>query len=84
MKYAAVLVVCGALSGCVTAAGLYKKDKVTLPILAGAVAADLVIGSIVLAQTDLSTAAAIASAVAFTAIDVGIGCITGACAALRP
>ncbi len=84
MKCAAVLVMCGALSGCVTAAGLYKKDKVTLPVLVGAVAADLVIGSIALAQTELSTAAAIASAVAFTAVDLGIGCILGACAVLRP
>jgi hypothetical protein len=73
-----------ALGGCVTTAGLVKKDKVTLPLFLGAVAADLVVGSIVFAQLDLSTAGAIASGIAFTAVDLGIGCITGACAALRP
>ncbi len=78
----ALLVV--ALGGCVTSAGLVQKDRITLPVVLGAIAADVVIGSIVFAQTDLSTAAAIASAVAFTAVDLGIGCILGACAPLRP
>ena len=78
----ALLVV--ALGGCVTSAGLIRKDKITLPVVLAAVAADLVVGTIVFAQTDLSTAAAIASGVAFTAVDVGIGCILGACAPLRP
>ncbi len=78
----ALLVV--ALGGCVTSAGLIRKDRITLPVVLGAVAADLVIGSIVLAQTDLSTAGAIASSFAFTAVDVGIGCILGACTPLRP
>ncbi|MEO7092143.1 MAG: hypothetical protein ABI175_02755 [Polyangiales bacterium] len=78
----ALLVV--ALGGCVTSAGLIRKDRITLPVVLGAIAADLVIGTIVFAQTDLSTAAAIASGVAFTAVDVGIGCILGACAPLRP
>lgn len=81
MKRALVLV---ALGGCVTTAGLVRKDRVTVPILVGTVVADLVVGSLVFAQLDLSTAGAIASGVAFTAVDVGIGCITGACAALRP
>jgi len=78
----ALLVV--ALGGCVSTAGLVRKDRVTLPIVLGAIAADLVVGSIVFAQTDLSTAGAIASGVAFTAVDVGIGCILGACAPFRP
>jgi hypothetical protein len=73
-----------ALGGCVTTAGLVRKDRVTLPLLVGAIAADLVVGSIVIAQLDLSTAGAIASGIAFTAVDVGIGCITGACAAFHP
>ncbi len=81
MKRALVLV---ALAGCVTGAGLIRKDKVTVPILIGATAVDLLIGSIVFAQGELSTAGAIASGIAFTAVDVGIGCIIGACAALRP
>jgi hypothetical protein len=84
MKYALVAVACGALAGCVTTAGLVKKDKVTLPIIVAAAAADLVVSSVVLAAAGLSTAGAIASGVAFTAVDVGIGCITGACAPLRP
>ena len=86
MNRALLAVTCGALcAGCVTTAGFVKKDKVTLPIFAAAVAADLVVSSIVMgAATDLSTAGAIASGVAFTAVDVGIGCITGACAVLRP
>lgn len=86
MNRALLLVTCGALAaGCVTTAGLVKKDKVTLPIFAAAVAADLVVSSVVMgAATDLSTAGAIASGVVFTAVDVGIGCITGACSVLRP
>ena len=79
-----ILVTTGALAGCVTTAGFVKKDKVTLPIFIGAAAADLVVSSIIMAQTELSTAGAIAGGVAFTAVDVGIGCITGACAVLRP
>jgi hypothetical protein len=78
----ALLVV--ALGGCVTSAGLIRKDRITLPVVLGAIAADLVVGSIVFAQTDLSTAAAIASGIAFTAVDLGIGCILGACAPFRP
>ncbi len=81
MKRALLLV---ALGGCVTSAGLIRKDRVTVPILVGTVVADLVVGSLVFAQLDLSTAGAIASGIAFTAVDVGIGCILGACAALRP
>ena len=81
MKRALLLV---ALGGCVTGAGLIRKDKITLPILLGAAVTDLVVGSVVFAQGDLSTAGAIASGIAFTAVDVGIGCIIGACAPLRP
>lgn len=78
----ALLVV--ALGGCVTSAGLIRKDRITLPVVLGAIAVDLVVGSIVFAQTDLSTPAAIASGIAFTAVDLGIGCILGACAPLHP
>jgi ornithine cyclodeaminase/alanine dehydrogenase-like protein (mu-crystallin family) len=81
MKRALVLI---ALGGCVSGAGLIRKDRVTVPILIGAAVADLVVGSLVFAQADLSTAGAIASGIAFTAVDVGIGCIIGACAPLRP
>jgi len=84
MKYALVVVTCGVLAGCVTTAGLVRKDKVTIPLIVGAVAADLVVSSVILGAAGLSTAGAIASGIAFTAVDVGIGCITGACAPLRP
>jgi hypothetical protein len=74
-----------ALSGCVTGAGFVRKERVTLPILLGAIAADLVVGSLVFAQSDdLSTSGAIASGIAFTAVDLGVGCLVGACAVLRP
>jgi hypothetical protein len=81
MKRALLVVVLG---GCVTTAGLVRKDRVTIPLLVGAVVADLVVGSLAFGQADLSTAGAIASGVAFTAVDLGVGCILGACAALRP
>lgn len=73
------------LSGCVIGAGIARKDRVSLPLLAGAVAADLVVSSLVFAQFDsLSTSGAIASGVALTAVDFGVGCVLGACAVLRP
>lgn len=74
-----------ALGGCVTTAELARTEQMSLPLLAGAVAADLVVSSLVLSQVDsLSTAGAIASGVAFTAVDLGLGCLLGACAVLRP
>lgn len=74
-----------ALSGCVTGAAIVREDRVTLPLLVGAIAADLVVSSLVFAQSDsISTAGAIASGAAFSAVDLGIGCILGACAVLRP
>lgn len=74
-----------ALGGCVTTAGIARKDRVTLPMLAGAVAADLVVSSLLLGQHDsLSTAGVLASGLAFTAVDLGIGCVLGACTVLRP
>ena len=74
-----------ALSGCVTGAGVVRKDQVSLPILLGAIAADLVVGSLVFAQSDdLSTSGAVATGIAFTAVDLGIGCLIGSCAVLRP
>jgi len=74
-----------ALSGCVTGAGIVRKDEVTLPMLAGAVAADLVVSALVISQSDsMSTTGALAAGAALTAVDLGIGCILGACAVLRP
>jgi uncharacterized protein YcfL len=74
-----------ALGGCVSGAGILRKDEVTLPLLAGAVAADLVVSALVISRSDsMSTTGAIVSGAALTAIDVGIGCILGACTVLRP
>lgn len=85
MKLAALVLATAALGGCVTTARYVQQPQVTLPVLLGAIAADLMVGSLVLAQSDsLSTGGAIASGVAFTAVDLGVGCILGACQVLRP
>ena len=74
-----------ALSGCVTTASVAKRDAVTLPILVGAVAADLVVASIAASQIqDYSTGGSIATGLAVTAVDVAVGCLLGACSSLRP
>ena len=75
-----------ALSGCVTTAGVVKRDDgVGLPLLAGAVGADLVVSSLAASQIqDYSLGASLATALALTAVDVVIGCLSGACTVLRP
>jgi len=81
MKYVLIAL---ALSGCVTTAGIAKKQSVSLPLLIGAVVADLAVTSVVASQIqDSSTAGSIASGVAFTAADVVAGCLIGACSSLR-
>ena len=75
-----------ALSGCVTTAGIAKRDQgVGLPLLGGAVAADLVVSSFSASQIEgYSAGASIATGLAITAVDVAIGCLIGACSALKP
>ena len=75
-----------AFSGCVTTAGIVKRDEgVGLPLLGGAVAADLVVSSLSASQVQgYSTGASLATGLAITAVDVAIGCLIGACSALRP
>lgn len=75
-----------ALSGCITTAGIVKRDEgVGLPLLGGAVAADLVVSSLSASQIEgYSAGASIATALAITAVDVAIGCLIGACSALKP
>ena len=75
-----------ALSGCVTTAGIVKRDEgVGLPLLGGAVAADLVVSSLSASQIQgYSTGASLATGLAITAVDVAIGCLLGACSALKP
>jgi len=75
-----------ALSGCVTGAGVVKRDEgVSLPLLAGAVAADLAVTTLGASQIqDYSLGASLATALALTAVDTVIGCLIGACSVLRP
>lgn len=73
------------ISGCVTTASLVKRDDVQLPLLLGAIAADLVVTSLVASQVQaLSVGGSIATGLAVTAADVGVGCLLGGCAVLRP
>jgi hypothetical protein len=84
MQRAAALAMSLALAGCVTAAGVWKRDQVSLPILVGAAAADLVVTSVIASQVeDFTVGASLGTAVAITAVDVTIGCLIGACHALR-
>ena len=78
------LLVIALTSGCVTGAGVWKREQVTLPMLGGAVAADLVVVGLAASQVDdFTTAAAIGTALALTAVDLTIGCFLGACSPLR-
>ncbi|HET7505481.1 MAG TPA: hypothetical protein VFK02_30885 [Kofleriaceae bacterium] len=72
------------VAGCVTTAGVVQHQEVSLPLLLGATAADLVVTSAGASQIEsYSPGAAIATGLAFTALDVAIGCLTGACSSLR-
>lgn len=75
-----------ALPGCVTTAGVVKRDDgVGLPLLGGAAAADLVVTSLAASQIQgYSAGGSLATGLALTAVDVVVGCLIGACAALRP
>lgn len=72
-------------SGCVTGAGIWKRDTgVSLPMFVGAVAADLVVTSVVASQVqDFTVGASLGTAAAVTAVDVAAGCLFGACSSLR-
>jgi hypothetical protein len=72
------------VSGCVTTAGFVKKQDVSLPLLIGAVVADLVVASAAASQIEqYSLGASLATGAALTAVDVAVGCLTGACSSLR-
>ncbi|HEY5950968.1 MAG TPA: hypothetical protein VIV40_35995 [Kofleriaceae bacterium] len=80
----AVVVSTGALSGCVTGAGVWKRDKVSLPMLIGGVAADLVVTTVIASQVeDFTLGASLGTAAAVTAVDVAVGCLIGSCHSLR-
>lgn len=73
-----------ALSGCVTTAGIVKKQDVALPLLIGAVVADMVVISAAASQIqDYSYGASLATGLAITAVDVAVGCLIGACSSLK-
>jgi len=73
------------LSGCVTTAGIVKKQEVSFPLLIGATVADLVVTSVAASQIqDYSYAGSLATGLAVTAVDVAVGCLFGACSSLRP
>jgi hypothetical protein len=92
MQRAAALTLMVALStaavgnaGCVTGVAIWKRDsEVSVPLLVGAVAADLVVTGLVASQVqDFTPGASIGTALAVTAVDFGVGCLIGACRALR-
>lgn len=73
-----------ALAGCVTGAGIWKRNEVGLPMLIGAVAADLVVTTAIASQVqDFTIGASLGTAAAVTAVDVVVGCLIGACHSLR-
>lgn len=73
-----------AASGCVTTAGIVKQQDINLPLLIGATVADLVVTSVAASRIQqYSFGGSLATGVAFTAVDVAVGCLTGACTALR-
>jgi hypothetical protein len=85
MQRAAALATVLALSGCATGAAIWKRDdRVSLPLLVGAVAADLVVTGVIASQIeDFTLGASIGTAFAVTAVDVAVGCLFGACRPLR-
>jgi len=81
MKHALLVL---ALSGCVTTAGIVKKQDVGLPLLIGAAVADIVVISAAASQIQqYSYGGSLATGLAITAVDIAIGCLTGACSSLR-
>ena len=85
MKRLVVLVVFAGLSGCVTTAAIARPNRVSLPLLFGLAAGDLLVTSLVAAELrDYSTGGALATGAAVMAADVAVGCILGGCAALKP
>jgi hypothetical protein len=78
------LAVAASLAGCVTTAGIVKGDQTTKPMFFGGVAADLVVTGVIAWQVEsVSAAGTIATALAVTAVDVGVGCLLGSCASLK-
>ena len=85
MKYALSAVVLSlALSGCVTGAGIIKHQDLSLPLLIGTTAADILVTSIAASQIqEYSYLGSLATGLAVTAVDVVTGCLLGSCSSLR-
>lgn len=84
MKHALLALALVSASGCVTGAGIAKKPAVSLPLLIGATAADIVVFSVVASQVrEYSYGGSLATGLAITAADVAVGCLIGACSSLR-
>jgi len=82
---ALVLALAVAPSGCVIGASFIKPHEVSLPILIGAVVLDIAVTSILASQAEsFSTGATVATDVAVTGLDFGVGCLLDACRALKP
>jgi hypothetical protein len=72
-------------SGCITGAAIAKPNNVKLPVLIGAVAADLLVVILIASQLDsFSSEGAVFTGVAVTGADIAVGCILGACKSLNP
>lgn len=81
---ALMVVLASSSTGCVTGVGVWKREQTSMPMLIGAVAADLVVSSVIASQVEnFTVGATIGSALAVTAVDVTIGCFLGACSSLR-
>ena len=80
MKLALVVV----LSGCIVGANYTIKkshdEGLSIPVLIAAGVADFVVTSLASSQLEsFSVAASVATGLAVTAVDLGVGCILGAC-----
>jgi riboflavin transporter FmnP len=86
MRSAALVLALGiGPSGCVVGASFIKPHAVSIPILIGAVVLDVAATSILASQAEsFSTGATIATDIAVTGLDVGVGCLLDACASLKP
>jgi len=75
-----------AITGCVTGATIARgPGRVTGPMLAGAIAADLLVTAAVTYQIqDFSAEASVATSLTVTVVDTGVGCLFGGCSALKP
>ena len=73
-----------AAGGCVTGVGAWKREQTSMPLLIGAVVADIAVTSVIASQIeDFTIGATIGTTLAVTAVDVTIGCFLGACAPLH-